>query len=68
MVKKKPQTEKKKPGIYKRILNWIVLFAISFLIILALIFQAPWKVKTLLLIILAARRCRFSSDYLGLLA
>jgi len=54
MVKKKQQTEKKEPGIYKRILKWIGLFAISFLIILALIFQAPWKVIALLLIVLAA--------------
>ncbi len=54
MVKKKQQTEKKEPGIYKRIVKWIGLFAISFLIILALIFQAPWKVIALLLIILAA--------------
>ena len=54
MVKKKQQTEKKKPGIYRRIVKWIGLLAISFLIILALIFQAPWKVIALLLIILAA--------------
>ena len=54
MVKKKQKTEKKKRRIYQRILKWIGLLAISFLIILALIFQAPWKVITLLLIILAA--------------
>ncbi len=54
MVKKNQQTEKKEPGIYKRILKWIGLLAISFLIILALIFQAPWKVIALLLIVLAA--------------
>ena len=54
MVKKKPQTEKKKLRTIGRILKWIGLFAISFLIILALRFQAPWKVTALLLIILAA--------------
>lgn len=54
MVKKKPQTEKKKPGVYRRILKWIYLTALSVLIILSLIFQAPWKIITLLLIILAA--------------
>ncbi|MHC4641676.1 MAG: hypothetical protein ACYS32_08525 [Planctomycetota bacterium] len=37
-----------------RILKWIGLLAVSFLILLALIFQAPWKVIFSLLIILAA--------------
>jgi len=54
MVKKKQQTEKKKPGIYKRIVKWIGLGLLVLLLIAALLFQAPWKVITLLLIILAA--------------
>ena len=48
------KAEKKKAGIVKRILKWIGLTALSVLIILGLIFQAPWKVIALLLIILAA--------------
>ena len=48
------KTKKKKLRTIGRILKGIGLFAISFLIILALIFQAPWKVTALLLIILAA--------------
>ncbi|MHC4654483.1 MAG: hypothetical protein ACYS91_05620 [Planctomycetota bacterium] len=54
MVKKEQQTEKKKPGIYKRIVKSIGLTLLTILIILALIFQAPWKVIALLLIVLAA--------------
>ena len=53
MVKKKQKTEKKKPGIYKRIQKWIGLGLLVLLLIAALIFQAPWKVITLLLIVLA---------------
>ena len=48
------KAEKKKPAIIKRILKWIGLGLLSVLIILGLIFQAPWKVIVLLLIILAA--------------
>jgi hypothetical protein len=50
MVKKKPQTENKKPGIYK----WISLGLLVLLLIVALFFRAPWKVIFSLLIILAA--------------
>ena len=46
--------EKKKAGIVRRILKWIGLGVLSSLIILGLIFEAPWKVITLLLIVLAA--------------
>ncbi len=46
--------EKKKLGIVKRIFKWIGLGLLIVLIILGLIFQAPWKVITLLLIVLAA--------------
>jgi len=46
--------EKKKPRIFRRILKWIGLGVLSALIILGLIFEAPWKVITLLLIVLAA--------------
>ncbi len=48
------KVEKKKPGIVRRILKWIGLGVLSALIILGLIFEAPWKVITLLLIVLAA--------------
>ncbi|MHC4654485.1 MAG: hypothetical protein ACYS91_05630, partial [Planctomycetota bacterium] len=41
--------KKKKPGIYK----WIGLTLLAILIILALFFQAPWKVTAFLLIVLA---------------
>jgi len=46
--------EKKKLFTIRLILKWIGLAALSFLVVLALIFQAPWKLITLLLIILAA--------------
>lgn len=46
--------EKKKPGIVRRIFKWIGLGLLTVLIILGLIFQAPWKVTTLLVIILLA--------------
>jgi hypothetical protein len=45
---------KKKPHTYGRVLGWTGLTVLSALIILALFFQAPWKVIALLLIILAA--------------
>ncbi|MHC4571279.1 MAG: hypothetical protein ACYS0C_04285 [Planctomycetota bacterium] len=48
--------EKKKAGIVKLIFKWIGLAVLSALIILGLIFEAPWKVITLLLIVLAACR------------
>jgi len=46
--------EKKKPGIVRRIIRWIGLGLLTVLIILGLIFQAPWKVMALLLVILLA--------------
>ena len=48
------ETEKKKVKIAKRILKWIGLGLLVFLIIAAAILQAPWKLTILLLIILAA--------------
>jgi len=48
------KAKQKKLRTIRRILKWSGLLAISFLIILALIFQAPWKVIALLLIVLAA--------------
>jgi len=46
--------ENKKPGCCKRIFKWIGLGLLALLLIAGLIFQAPWKVITLLGIILAA--------------
>jgi hypothetical protein len=46
--------ENKKPGCCKRIFKWIGLGLLALLLIAGLIFQAPWKVITLLAIILAA--------------
>jgi len=46
--------EKKTCGIVRRIIKWLGLGLLTLLIILALIFQAPWKIITLLAIILAA--------------
>ena len=46
--------EKKKPGIIKRIFGWIWLGLLTLLILGALVYDAPWKVIALLLIILAA--------------
>jgi hypothetical protein len=54
MAKKKQQTEKKKRGLCRRIFKWIGLGLLSLLIIAATFLHAPWKVITLLLIILAA--------------
>lgn len=50
----KESQEKKKAGIVKRIFKWLGLVSLSILLIAALIFQAPWKVITLLVIILLA--------------
>ncbi|MFQ6036920.1 MAG: hypothetical protein ACE5NM_13860, partial [Sedimentisphaerales bacterium] len=46
--------EKKKAGIIWRILKWIGLATLALLLILAIVFQVPWKVITLLFIVLAA--------------
>jgi hypothetical protein len=45
---------KKKRGIVKKILKWIGLGALGLLIVLGLIFQAPWKLTTLLVVFLLA--------------
>ena len=47
--------EMKRAGIFWRIFKWFGLTVLSVLIILGLIVEAPWKVITLLLIVLAAR-------------
>jgi len=46
--------ENKKPGILKRIFKWFGLAILTLLLIAAFFFQAPWKVITLLVIILLA--------------
>ncbi len=46
--------QKKTYSIVRRIIKWIGLGLLTILLILALIFQAPWKIITLLAIILAA--------------
>jgi len=46
--------EKKKSGILKRIFKWIGLGLLTLLLLAAIIFQAPLKVITLLVVILAA--------------
>jgi hypothetical protein len=48
------KAEKKKTGVVKRIFKWTGLAVLAGLILASLIFQAPWKVVGLLLIILAA--------------
>ena len=48
------RTGKRKPGLLGRIFRWISLSLLTILLILALIFQAPWKVITLLTVFLAA--------------
>jgi len=48
------KAENQKLGIVKRIFKWIGLGLLVLLLIAALIFQAPWKVITLLIIILLA--------------
>jgi len=42
--------EKKKPAIIKRIFKWIGLGLLALLLVAGLVFQAPWKVITLLAI------------------
>ena len=48
------KTKKKKAGIIWRIFKWFGLTVLSVLIILGLIFEAPWKIITLLAIVLLA--------------
>ncbi len=54
MVEDKQQTKKKKAGFLWRIFKWIGLGLLVLLLIMAVIYQAPWKVITLLAIVLAA--------------
>jgi len=54
MIENKQQPGKKKTGFIWRIFKWIGLCLLVLLLIAALIFQAPWKVITLLTIVLAA--------------
>lgn len=54
MVENKRKTDKKKAGLLRRVFKWIGLWLLVLLLIAAVIFQAPWKVITLLVIILAA--------------
>ena len=50
----KQEQEKKKRGLCRQIFKWIGLGLLTILLIAALVFQAPWKVITLLLIIILA--------------
>ncbi len=54
MVEDKQQTKKKKAGFLWRIFKWIGLGLLVLLLIMAVIYQAPWKVITLPAIVLAA--------------
>ena len=54
MVENEKQPEKKKRGLCRRIFKWIGLCLLVLLLIAAIIYQAPWKVITLLAIVLAA--------------
>jgi hypothetical protein len=51
---KEQQTEKKKASIVKRTLKWLGLGLITLLLIVSIIFQAPWKVITLFAVIFLA--------------
>ncbi len=44
---KEQQTEKKEAGIIKQIFKWFILGLLSLLLIISIIFQAPWKVIVL---------------------
>lgn len=48
------QNEKKKASIVKRIFKWLILGLLTLLLIVSIIFQAPWKVITLLAVIFLA--------------
>lgn len=55
MAEEKQQKQQKKKGtIVKRIFKWFGLSVLALLLALALVFQAPWKVITLLVIFLLA--------------
>jgi len=57
MVEEKQETKKKKRGIFRKIaliLKWIGLILLGILLIAAFVFHVPWKVTTLLAIVLLA--------------
>jgi hypothetical protein len=54
LAENEQQPDKKKPGLLRRAFKWIGLSFLVLLLIAAVIFQAPWKVITLLAIVLAA--------------
>lgn len=54
MPEQEQETEKKKTSIVKRVLKWIGLGLLALQLIAFIIFQAPWKFITLLVIILLA--------------
>lgn len=49
-----PKAEKKRLGKTRRVLKWFALSLLAVLTVLALVFQAPWKVTALLVIFLLA--------------
>jgi hypothetical protein len=51
---KEQPTEKKKAGIVKRTLKWLGLGLITFLLIVSIVFQSPWKAITLFAVIFLA--------------
>ncbi len=59
MIKNKQHTDKKKTGLIWRIFRWIGICFLMLLLITLVVFRAPWKVITLLAIVLAA--CTFIS-------
>lgn len=54
MAEHEQQTEKKKPSLFWWIVKWIGLGLLTILLIASIIFQAPWKVVTLFVVILLA--------------
>ncbi len=50
---KEQQAEKKKAGTVKRILKWLSLGLLTFLLIASILLQGPWKVTTLLAVLMA---------------
>ena len=54
MIENKKQNDKKKPGLLRRVFKYIGLCLLVLLLIAAVIYQAPWKIITLLTVILAA--------------
>jgi hypothetical protein len=50
---KEQRTEKKKAGIAKRILKWLSFGLLTLLLIVSILLQGPWKVTTLLVILIA---------------